>query len=1123
LRIQSTVSELNGWGNGKERPEAIDSRSLNEVQRDYRLSVAGAPDTYELPYYSFGAFRSRRTEKYTVDVFGPDLGPHTGAIHTNAIVRNSVVHSFAELMDGTRVANTYESFLDTPNRTHLTLRVKVRNNNTGMVEEVTARWQPILITAGVTVTGVVRVNNASNSPLPNSASGAAPTSNRWVNWLTSSTLDEDFIMLSWVGRNNSTSAPEDGFIDDFMCNGNPATAVFNMPHTDQHGNQAKPGTWNIVETQSALINESPAAVLPLVADGASYTVLAIDATRPPWVTISRPQGYYVPATVTISGADVVVTTFAEIGAAQTVSLTTHMDWVFYMDPSYHPDRGAGSGYPYSTVPENILRFGDDFRILGPAAIVPPFAGTNEQATREIYGERSRLMTELIPGMPTLSHVYDDQTGDCRTTNDCDAAYQGADWFPIVGGVLTFEGLQVDFGTPNDPDNNGAEDVQIVMPQPEAVVKAADGTSVTLYAGAIIYPKGNYALNANPIPNGNYQLISDDVIVAHVDVSPVRRNINRQVRTHHPQNLDGGIFNYTPVVASDPDCIVEPLGFTVPGPLFDFDARAIVRANTVTLDAWTSGSGLYPPTSTFAQDSPLCSIPAVANNADEFGCYSTSSPDRFTANPFFYRSGIYYTNDPDGEAYHAHRAFGNARASSPERNTKAPPTGVAFRGHSISPLRIDESYNRGIIADSHGLTLLTEHHSGATVFSAPRFTPHSRVIEINPTSVPVAASIALPNRNTDVNFINPSAYHWKKNGTYFIPLGVEDINIASYDSYIFNQVGVNITTTGDEFDSLRLLHNISIPLNSRIELNSYGDDTHPSQANNFFTFPAGSEAIVVNNDMGSWLAANPYLGLYQQGAVIDLLTLGAVADTAQIPVINDSYYQVNLAGKHVVHYQRSEASEHDEPNSNVPLYTNIWLRLPAGGRLFDPNSGDTIELAANSIVNPILGTYLSGAEDPLGAIGGNLVNEYETQAYLNSPLHLVRPALTLPVGARIVVGVNGGIIRNVKAAAIFSLTPLESIQCPTGVLDGYSGQNGTPVLLNQKREGIFENNYDDTGAGGSGREFGFSHPCAWLDDPENMDGDRYYVYRNRRRYGSEFKIQTTSNDRTYLLGGKLELR
>ncbi|MGI9307538.1 MAG: hypothetical protein ACR2P5_09620, partial [Gammaproteobacteria bacterium] len=74
-----------------------------------------------------------------------------------------------------------------------------------------------------------------------------------------------------------------------------------------------------------------------------------------------------------------------------------------------------------------------------------------------------------------------------------------------------------------------------------------------------------------------------------------------------------------------------------------------------------------------------------------------------------------------------------------------------------------------------------------------------------------------------------------------------------------------------------------------------------------------------------------------------------------------------------------------------------------------------------------------------------------------------------------------------------------------------------TLISQSREGITERELPpNTGM------FTMGNPCAWLDDKENTDGDRTFLYRSRRRYSEPYKTRILSNDRTFLLGGNLRL-
>jgi hypothetical protein len=194
-------------------------------------------------------------------------------------------------------------------------------------------------------------------------------------------------------------------------------------------------------------------------------------------------------------------------------------------------------------------------------------------------------------------------------------------------------------------------------------------------------------------------------------------------------------------------------------------------------------------------------------------------------------------------------------------------------------------------------------------------------------------------------------------------------------------------------------------------------------------------------------------------------------------------------------------------------------------------GKLTSLPKDTIVNPVMGTYFGGAFfEQLNVT--SVLAQYRTSAELlditGIGITVVRPALIIPAGSRLHVGsettnTTTKYVRyaNVQAAAFFSLTPLDAINCAAGDIDLVDGMDAiNDVQISQTREGVSENNYETA----TGIAFGLGHPCAWLDERENVDGDRFYIYRGRRRYVNDIVgSRVVSNDRTYLVGGKLEFQ
>lgn len=1212
LRIHSTVHPLNLWGSGLERPESIDSDARNYAQQgasapygsygngrhtrheylfydsaDWYIpgaSTASAPATDESVLYT----AIPTVTMVSIDVTMTISTGSTTTLSVTATVTASMTvtenaltvatEGFAALIQG--ASGTNPTLVNSVRlRQSLDMVVAVHYN--GSVVVTTAHWTPVVKhdtgAATVTIPGYVRVNSGSSSPLRTSANVLDDVATVWTP-LFSSTVNQftaSYLSHEWMGRHNTVdpNLREDAMIGGFMCGGAPASVVFNMPHIDLVGTGEKHRMWPSAERMEAhprgSIGFSPGA--PVEGNGLVFDAPSSDATLTARARYRSPIGfsaaYNAPLssiTIVRSGAASVVTPEYAANITASVSVAMESDWYFYIDPSYRPSSNPVGDSP---LPVPGVVFGSDFRIRGPAAIVPPFGGKSRAGTRIAYAERSYLFNTLLPGLQPLHHLYDERSASCVGSNDCPQYYNSSYWFPLVGGVLTFDGLEVAFsGT-----RSGSEELRMVLPQPQAEVQLADGRSTVIYAGSILYPRQNRVVAASILsPGGSYQLHANGGdIIAHVDVSPVRREINYEVRDNSAQALDGGVFNYAATRVQTQvtnalgsvtitDCFVEPLGFAEPGPYFDFDLRAVAlpAANiSYPLNRYRVSVPLGEGANT-----PLCT--ALGNDDARFmGCYQRQFNRHTVTAGVVVTQWLRESHSPLWFRYGGGRAgFTNNEVDFSTvtlRATTAVDVSYEPRIHTYEPLRVDGSFNRGAVVKSAGADRFRWRHSGDRLHQLNTggtflFVTRRGGVRVGSIVFPFgynvlggAAAAVNYIENTDARLPNPSAYRWMVGGVQVRQLlGVGSIEAGTSVETVGNQTEFllqkNTGSPDNHVNLLRLPHQISIPGTAVISLGGYVTVRYPTTQADFFTFPASSTAHIVNLDLNSWLAAHPHIGLYQQSLAVELLQ--GTGTTQVVPAQNDSYRSLDMSDWSVLHYQRSESSQAREPFSAVPIHTNVWLRLPQGGYITGTTSAGvtvSIALGPDSLVNPIFNTYLArGAAAPGmgvggggagnaggpgsgadGAVRGVAINQYSTEAVALADIRLVRPALVLPTGTRLVAGSSGGVIRNVQAAVIFSLTPLDVVQCPTGEVDGFSGQVNTPVVINQQREGVQENRYPHARRG-----FGFGHPCAWLDDPENTDGDRTYIYRSRRRYADEnVRLRVLSNDRTYLLGGKVTLK
>lgn len=851
------------------------------------------------------------------------------------------------------------------------------------------------------------------------------------------------------------SPAQSNYIEGLTINGTAVSVLFYPPYYQINPTPDAPAyfAWDLpfYGTRANLVSVTAGLVARLDTSKKNFFLVSdaeLSTRQPPTIPVpgvdAQPANYTLTTTRPVAAA---------IGTGGK-TVTTHGDLFFYMDRAYNH---------LNADLRQTLTFGSKFKISGPGAIVPPFGGSNEQAVKEVYAERSNLMRSVL-NYPALHPLYDKITAKCvdTTKNDCEEMYETSDWFPIVGGVLAFEGVDVSLHNAVSQNTSLDEELRLIMPQPRALIRSPAGDVIaTIYAGSIIYPRRGIIYPANRLPASDYVLSVSGGAVAAVDVSPVISP--RPLRYHREKGvnniIDSGEFNYAPV-SVNASVVMEPLGFQTTN-IYETQTVILVDHNTQSSFVNTIGVTLS------------------------------------------------YLNDIDKVE------------------------------------RYDGTFSRGFLLDDRGATLIANYYAGdlSLYTSTNGYSPM-----VNHSGGAVFSG--TPFRNFNMDFGNPLAYRWNSlvsPASHFLPAGAavkpdgNRLQTSSSSPSYLRAVGLNYSSTNSEFTALRLAHRINIPENAAVPFSVVAGDypPYPSSLDKMFQFPANSRVMMLQNDLNSWVSAHPYLSRYAVGLKVigERGTTDAtgkattVNATVSVSAANDGYREWDIGGSRLLHYHRAESLPKDPLFSAAQVYTNVWLRLTEGGSLTD-RDGNVIALSPNSLLNPVMGTYLPypGPDNAGRALQTELLNNYLTEATALNTVEVLRPAFTLPAGATLVVGANGGNIRNVKAALIFSLTPLQSVGCPSGdlkVASGQggvvaSGQDGVLVTLNQVREGVGDSRYPAA----TGQSIGLGHPCMWLDDSENLDGDRFYVYRGRRRYGNEqaqIFAHALSNDRTFLLGGKLELR
>ena len=273
-----------------------------------------------------------------------------------------------------------------------------------------------------------------------------------------------------------------------------------------------------------------------------------------------------------------------------------------------------------------------------------------------------------------------------------------------------------------------------------------------------------------------------------------------------------------------------------------------------------------------------------------------------------------------------------------------------------------------------------------------------------------------------------------------------------------------------------------------------------------------------------------------------------------------YRRISPSGRKFLTRSQTPAMPLRDAFSSVPQYHNVWYRLRDDATYRYP--GGDIPIRAGAIVNPVQGTYVNPSSDASIDAAGVNIRYYNRFGSLNSDLNLRQPAMILPAGAVYIVGALPLLpgesdedrlkrlprITNVQAAVFFSLRPLSGIGCELASEQNVFPGQPVQVVINQQgpkpdvlrnaasvairaRPVPSENDLDNPDNEGliedafvryaSGLEnFTLGHPCEWLDEIENSDGDALFFYRSRDAIGGEIGARRVGNDRTYIMGGRI---
>lgn len=227
----------------------------------------------------------------------------------------------------------------------------------------------------------------------------------------------------------------------------------------------------------------------------------------------------------------------------------------------------------------------------------------------------------------------------------------------------------------------------------------------------------------------------------------------------------------------------------------------------------------------------------------------------------------------------------------------------------------------------------------------------------------------------------------------------------------------------------------------------------------------------------------------------------------------------------------------------PIYQNMWVRVRDDVDLVV--DGVTISIPENSVINPLLGTYLPSAEVDIQNFSDRirLNARSSVSLYANTQIEFAPPAAKLPEGITIHVGGRPVRFSNIKALIGHSPEPLiEFAICASA---------DEVIEFSQKRELVSRRNLLDAtyrfagplaadflelanappggatpwGTAGpvdpAGVQVGDAHKCMLLDDPENTDQDDWFLFGNiHRATGINPRAGIAGNDVFRMVGGRM---
>ena len=315
-----------------------------------------------------------------------------------------------------------------------------------------------------------------------------------------------------------------------------------------------------------------------------------------------------------------------------------------------------------------------------------------------------------------------------------------------------------------------------------------------------------------------------------------------------------------------------------------------------------------------------------------------------------------------------------------------------------------------------------------------------------------------------------------------------------------------------------------------------------------------------------------LRAFDNGEAFAIVDPRGEVDASQHPLnavnYRTPYRRISPSGRKFLTRSQTPAMPLRDAFSSVPQYHNVWYRLRDDATyryLGSDNESRRIPIRAGAIINPVQGTYVNPPSTADIDISGVNIRYYNRFGSLNNQLNLRQPAMILPAGAVYIVGGSPPLpgesdedrlkrlprITNVQAAVFFSVRPLSGIGCELASERNVFPGQPLRVVINQQgpkpdvlrdaagvairsRTVPSENDLDNPVNRGlvedafvrytdGIEDFTLGHPCEWLDEIENSDGDSIFFYRSRDAIGGEIGARLIGNDRTYIMGGRIEFK